>query len=405
VHDTRSSQIDADAAQLSMVFVDNQVDFVPDPMVLRAAELLLLGRSGVKDAGLGDSVDADDVWEVIDRNLDGVLTFFHLLMTRERIPLIDYESTFPSTRFHDLLGDDLVVDIHPSLDLYGFLKAEARAKLNDLQLGSLPREMLLDITNELGTVGYEWYPDVGDLPDYQRTAAMFALGGIIFGGYAQATGTDHVLQTERARVFAELAVPQAEEPIWGFRKEREVFARLRELVSRDPRLAADDVALPPSALPHLLLSDPRDPQELLERALDLRDSDDGKLYREWHSRLRSAWGKGRRSSRDEDDIEDVRREIESRLASKAEGKTLWATTLDIEAGAGLTIGGKHAKIKAEIGPKVSTEVPVGVPNRLRNWLVDSLVFRRHKKLLLRMSLDQHSFDNVSMGLRELWMKG
>ncbi len=149
------------------------------------------------------------------------------------------------------------------------------------------------------------------------------------------------------------------------------------------------MALPPTVLPHLLLSGPRNPRELLERALQLRESPEGRLYREWHARLRAAWSQGRRSP-EEDDAEVVRREIEARLRSRAEGASIWATKLDVEVEAGFSVGG---------------EVPVGVPNKLRSWLVDAFKFRGHRKLLLRMSLDQHAFDNVGRGLRELWMKG
>ena len=93
----------ADPADLLVpLFQDAKVDYVPDPMVLRAADLFIGGREFVReiwpnsDNGLdnGAEVTKDRVWATIEKNIDGLIAFFHLLMTRERIPLIDYDSTF-----------------------------------------------------------------------------------------------------------------------------------------------------------------------------------------------------------------------------------------------------------------------------------------------------------------------
>src|SRR5690349_5895138 len=85
------------------------VDYVPDPMVLRAAELFIGGRQYcIKEQKLDDQ----KAWPVIESNIDGILAFFHALMTRERIPLIDYEYTFPSMLFTQRFGE-LAELIHP----------------------------------------------------------------------------------------------------------------------------------------------------------------------------------------------------------------------------------------------------------------------------------------------------
>jgi hypothetical protein len=41
----------------------------------------------------------------LKKNIDGILAFFHVLMTRDRIPLIDYEYTFPKDFFRSLIGN------------------------------------------------------------------------------------------------------------------------------------------------------------------------------------------------------------------------------------------------------------------------------------------------------------
>lgn len=63
-------------------------DCVPDPMIIRTAELFLNGRSGCS------RLDTDAVWQTIERNVHGLLTFFNMLMTRSAIPLISYYETF-----------------------------------------------------------------------------------------------------------------------------------------------------------------------------------------------------------------------------------------------------------------------------------------------------------------------
>ena len=41
-------------------------------------------------------------------------------------------------------------------------------------------------------------------------------------------------------------------------------------------------------------------------------------------------------------------------------------------------------------------------SRLRNWLVDAVIMRGHRKLMMRMVLAQASYDNLTRGLKRLW---
>jgi hypothetical protein len=94
-------------------FEEAGLDYVPDPMVLRAAELFIGGRQYCRRLQLDD----EKAWPVIERNIDGILAFFHVLMTRERIPMIDYEITFMGALFVSLIGD-IALNVHPGYDVY-----------------------------------------------------------------------------------------------------------------------------------------------------------------------------------------------------------------------------------------------------------------------------------------------
>jgi hypothetical protein len=172
----------ADPADLLVpMFRDAKVDYVPDPMVLRAADLFIGGKDFVKqiwpnpDIGLdaGAQVTTDKVWSTIDKNIDGLIAFFHLLMTRDRIPLIDYDSTFNTQNFAAL--GDIAAPLHPPREVYQQFKADAQRKVTEIDLKKLPAQMIDDIAGELVSAGYGWLPDAGldalDAP--RRTAAGF----------------------------------------------------------------------------------------------------------------------------------------------------------------------------------------------------------------------------------------
>jgi len=393
----------------SAEFKKAEIDFVPDPMVLRAAELFLLGKDSIGEAQINGN--ENDVWDVIDKNIDGIIAFFDILMTRERIPLIDYEATFPAHHFTKLLGD-MVVPVHIDGDVYGAVRTEAQEKIRQVNFNALPKAMVTDIASELGTAGYEWYPDPAiDLEGDRRVAATFLLGGLIFGGYAKTSGADHILQTKRSRLLAEMTVPQDEEALWGFEKEKEVFGRLQKYIARDPGLVARDVELPPTVLPHLLTEQPRPrtPKELLERALKLRGSDVGAAYRQWYQSMRDAWSDGRHDVDAERSVQDVVNELKKRFPKDGEAdeenKPIWMTEIDVEAEAKAGIGGGELPFEAAAKMKVSRKgVGVGIPNRFRNWIIDHLPFKRHRKLLLRISLDQRNYDSLTRGLSNVWFE-
>src|SRR5258708_7159351 len=108
----------SDVSKWPSIFEDANIDWVPDPMVLRAAELFSAGQElCVKNLKL----DAELTWKAIEKNIDGTLAFFHALMTRDRIPFIDYEATYESFFLYKKLGP-IALEVHPGRDVYDRIK-------------------------------------------------------------------------------------------------------------------------------------------------------------------------------------------------------------------------------------------------------------------------------------------
>jgi hypothetical protein len=214
-----------------MAFREVDLDYVPDPMVLRAAELFIGGRQYCRQT---QRLDDEKVWPIIQKNIDGILAFFHVLMTRERIPLIDYEYTFPSDFLRSLMGE-IALQVHPSRSVYERIKAEGLQKLGTFDASRLPKKLINNLGNELLAVGYSWVPELEldklAVDPTDKEVASFILSGLIFGGYAQASGSDHLLQNQRAAMFVALSGTNAPSMTRGIKKERQLFAALNKLNS------------------------------------------------------------------------------------------------------------------------------------------------------------------------------
>jgi len=401
--------LSADQNNWPTEFATIGLDIIPDPMVMRIADLFIGGKSFSAKANL----DPDKVWEAIQRNVDGLIAFFHLLMTRDRIPLIDYEYTFDTTNF-DALGP-LAVAIHPPI--YGQLKEMAKLKLLTLDLSRIPIErrdaLAAERADEFEAVGYQWFPEPGaQFTGSDKVLGGLLLGGLIFGGYAQISGSDHVLQTTRSRLLLELTQPD-DAPLWVGQQESKLFSRLNEIVAQDTRLSSRDIQLPPTILPFLVQRGATSSRHLLDEALRLRETDgDFIAYRRCYRELRSAWASGTHNEQLEKDVLDVTRELTRRYPpghDSIDDQPLWSREIGIKATLGAETGveGGMPAAKAKASAKVEIEadlgkVQVSLPNWIRNWLVDTIRFRSHRKVLLLMALAQYNSDNLLLGLRRLW---
>jgi hypothetical protein len=377
-------------------FTACDLDVVPDPMVMRIADLFIGGKTFATQSRL----DPARVWNAIERNADSLIAFFHLLMTRERIPLIDYEYTFSTMNFQQL--QDIAVVLHPPI--YSQVKEHARNELAKVDLGRIPRQRLLEVMHERGdeleAVGYGWFPDPGpQFADSNRTLGVILLGGLIFGAYAQISGSDHVLQPTRHALLLEFT-QSAEGPLWGAQQEAKLFDRLNAVVSTDPRLSSRDTELPPTILHYLMEQGPRNSRELLDKALELRAADRNFIdYRKWHRKLRSAWAMGTHSESDEKDVVDVTRELIKRYPpghDPVDAPRLWSREIGLKATLGVKAAAE-AGVEADLG-----KFPVSLPDWIRNWLVEGFQFRSHRKVLLRMALAKKHSDHLLLGLKRLW---
>jgi hypothetical protein len=188
--------------------------FVPDPMILRTGEVFVNGLSGAEALGRPDV----DVWAALQDNIAGLSDFFDLVVTRERIPLIDYRYTFDVETvprpLEELLGNKaLPVTIdHGPYDIVKQGAFDSLKRVEVTQIRAFGSQLC-----ELNSLRYDWRPKLSDyrgeeswlsrvseLDDNTRLAAQFLLGGFIFSGFAQASGTDHYIQPKRSRFFLSL---------------------------------------------------------------------------------------------------------------------------------------------------------------------------------------------------------
>jgi len=150
------------------------------------------------------------MWSAISSNIGSLCTFFDTLILEERLPMYDYDMTFPpdlETGKYTLVklcndDEEVLVPVAVRDQAYQKMKQAAVAVLDNLP--DIPEATATDIHNELSAFDWEWRPDLwrsektGD--NQQRVLDAFRYGGILFSGYAQRTGTEHILQPKRARL-------------------------------------------------------------------------------------------------------------------------------------------------------------------------------------------------------------
>jgi hypothetical protein len=392
-----------DTNEWQKLFAAAGVDCVMDPMVARAADLFIGGPDYCRQM---TQTAPDDLWPAMQNNVDAILAFFHILMTRDRIPLIDYGDTF-SSRLDEWLGSSIILRTSAA-SAYPEVKTKALQRLS-IVAANFPRGKSLDLDKELLAVGYFWQPNLDGLPVVPEAtaAAQFVLGGMVFGAYADAAFADHVLQSKRLQMMTDLENGMPAVPDDWQTQERALFAKIAEIANQDRSLTAKDEIAVPNVLLHLLADRRKSPRALLDQALEMRDSSAGRSYRAFHKRLRDAWHDGRRDDEAERQIDAVATELKQRISGEP---TIIAHLM---VGANLTAG-VRAKFDAGIAAvdinakvdidKPKTPVSIIVPRALRNWFVDDILFSRHQKLLLRMAQSQHKFENIRRGLYAAWRR-
>jgi hypothetical protein len=373
--------------------------FVPDPMILRAGEVFLNGEKGTQRL----KRDPMQVWEALEANIGGLIDFFDILVTRDRIPLINYEDTFdPSTTEWTLseLPGEQARRVKVSNQVYNTIKKGALERFAEFDPPELGK--LMGVIHELDAVRYDWELklDVVDgsagfapvraklaaIKGHELSLARFLVGGLIFNGFAKASDTIHYIQPKRSRFL--LGVTAAPDKIKSLSRgeEAEIFdtaeARFKENNIHTQRTEA----LPP-VLPYLLTlgGKPNSPRELLDRALAFRKSGPGVAYYELAKTIRAG---GIEASRGRDLAQAEQRKAIEFLEPYSKLDPKQSASLDITIGV----------------PGASAKTPVRLPTCVRVWLNDYVPFGGVRKTLRRMWMDAQAYRNVSSELRTAWGK-
>jgi hypothetical protein len=357
---------------------------VVDPMILRCDELFLRGAAGARDPGAA--------WDLMTSNIHALGTFFDRLILDEKIPVFNYADTFDiDQNFNQRAlsqvnaSEEILVDVDVRYQAYQQVKSAALAELKELYNGGaqgVDAQEAYSILGELTASGYAWYPELDGLPllnhDETRLAA-FILGGLIFGGYAQLAGTDHLMQPKRSRLFLAISLKQKASRA----AEQFLFERLGELVGRPTA----DVPYTPTFFPLLLLQS-AGPAELLTNALNLRASGEVRDYRAW---LREALTDFDTNGR----IPIARVREVDRIANAIRGR------LD-----GFPL--PQVEIKMTVADVAALKPPgVGIdltrPAKAAwGWLLGQLPGKRHRKLLTRAIIADREYLELDRRVRTVW---
>lgn len=399
----------ADNSEKSWAQYAARFDFVPDPMILRAGEMCLNGLSGANKLGQDDS----DVWWSLQQNLMGISDFFDILVTRERIPLINYRDTFNHPDFlqNSLSIENVLADRVTTVEIggpaYAAIKAGALPRLAELPFERIDNSVA-NMLHEMRAFGYDWKPalavkDVDEtqaeaatrlaaLDPQRATLAQFLLGGLVFSGFAQASGTDHYIQPKRARHFLGLTV--APEQLRGLDagQEQAIFAEAESRFSGTPLRTGHIASLPP-VLPYLLHNPglPRTMTELLDRALTFRETATGKHYTEAARAIR---GDGPAARQVEDLAAVECRKALEMLAPYSKLDSAQSVSLHLELDSKDLLGIP--------GAKLTKDIMLRLPTFIRIWLNDHAPFGGMRKTLRRLWMADASYQRLGDSLRTVW---
>src|SRR5947199_3438000 len=178
-------------------------------MVFRAADVFLRGIKGTeRDA---NKAEPEKLWAALSSNIGSLCAFFDAVILEDRLPMYDYAMTFPPdfhTGKHGLVDvcnrdEPVLVTITVGFEAYREVKEAAIATLR--KLPPIPAAAASDILGEMSAFDWEWRPDLwrdgAEGTEDERRLDSFRYGGLLFSGYSQRTGADHLLQPKRARLY------------------------------------------------------------------------------------------------------------------------------------------------------------------------------------------------------------
>ena len=357
---------------------------VVDPMIVRCGELFLRGSSGAKDPGAA--------WDLLTRNVHAIGTFFDRLVLDEKIPVFNYADTFDMDQnFNDRTlsavnaDEEILVDVDVRYDAYQQVRSAALTemkKLYEVGKAGVSVSEAQNILGELSASGYAWYPRLDDLAldnELEKRLAGFIFGGLIFGGYAQLAGTDHLMQPKRSRLFLAISLKQQT----AREGEEQIFARLGELVGRPTA----EIPYTPTFFP-LLLGRSSGPADLLRNALDMRSSAEVRDYRAWLGEALADFDTNGR-------IPVERAREVSKIASAIQRKVDGFPFPKVE------IKMTVADVAAAKPPGIGIDLTAPA-KAAWGWLVSQLPGKRHRKLLTRAVVADREYLELDRRIHTVW---
>jgi hypothetical protein len=357
---------------------------VVDPMILRCGEVFLLGPNA--------TANESDEWALLDINLHALGTFFDRIVLDEHIPVFDYTASFqvnPNFNKSALseVNDrgEVLVEVNVSDCAYIKVKSLAEEKLIQLyakgEYGIAAGEAN-SILGELSTAGYTWYPYIPDIPFYsdaERQLGGYILAGLIFGGYAQLAGADHLMQPKRSRLF--LATPLR---AYGPRSEEDhLFDTLNQL----PALKTAEIPFTPTFFP-MLLHQSSNPRQLLAVALQLRNTSEVREYREWLQNVLDDFGSnGRISVKVTQEVNAILQAVRRRSEAFKFPNIEFKTTVS-----GL-VGTAEAELSVDLAELAASAW---------GWFVEQLPGRRYRKLLSRAIVLENEYVDLRRRAETVW---
>lgn len=169
------------------------------------------------------------------------------------------------------------------------------------------------------------------------------------------------------------------------RLQANVFSGLRQIARGAKEDVADLVDLPwvPTFLPYLLSKDPRSPQDLLDKAIELRKNPAVKDYIGWWEELQKdlEYQREPRAERMRE-LELIRRGLSRVTEVPEEEPTIM-------------------KLHIATIPAVDIERKV-YPSQIWGWVTSLFPGNRHRKLLMEMVDAERRYGKLDVHLRYLW---
>lgn len=377
--------------------VGGKCGVIIDAMTYRTAEMFVLGAKGaVEESRIGDD---EAIWNAISQNIGALQTFIDTLILNKRLPMIAYWKTFghpdyPATSASIKLlnycnhNEEVLLAVGLNEGAYFPLK-EAAIKTMNHERPILTNEMRLLVLPELSAFDYNWHPNLDDIEGFRdasdddKTLLTFLFGRVIFDAYAQAAEADEVFQPKLAKLHILSSLRRSED---RERLQASVFSGLREIARGGKENITDliNVTWVPTFLPYLLSKDPQSPNDLLEKAIELRKDPAVQDYTAWFHELKKDLDYNREPpAASMRELERIRRTILEQIKISNEDP--------------VTVKLHIAPVK----PSAAIEHEVHL-SRIWGWVTSLFPGNRYRKLLMEMVDAERRYRKLDTQLKALW---